>query len=310
MWKILKWILIILAVMAVLGYLDEKKKKKAAEMKKAKDYARAKELMIAEKYSEAVPAFIALGDYKDSAELAEACEPKRLEEVYNKAVHRFENGKYSEAYSLFWSLPMKYKKREYFMERIQEENEKQKQEQERETNYNMAVRLFEAGKYYDAGRAFSNLPAGYKKREDFLERILDEKYKLAIQDYKEGYYWKTIGLFAALPKGYKERDEYLLRSQDGLYRKAIECYEQGSYRKAREWFQDVPEGYKDRDTYFRSACEKEFGIDFCAKSPDYRHSWEGSGKPVQEGSICIGLKKCRFCGKETTFYYDPYELGV
>jgi len=186
-------------------------------------YKNAETLLAARQYEEAILAFEALGDYKDSAE--------RLNEArYAAAKALMEEEKYEEAILAFKAL-------EGYKDSAVKIEEANKAIPARD--YAAAISLYEAGNYEKAINAFSAL-GDY---EDSADKIIEVKYAAAEALFKKGQYEKAIDAFSALGDYKDSADkinevkyaaaEALVTAEEGA-RAAIEFYALGNYRDAKD----------------------------------------------------------------------------
>ncbi len=117
------------------------------------NYNAAVKLMESGKYEEAIAAFEALDDYKDSADKIEECNAAILENDYNNATALMDEGKYEEAISAFEAL----------------NSYKDSADRITECSYEIAVDLKNAGKYEEAIAAFEALN-GYNDSTALIEK--------------------------------------------------------------------------------------------------------------------------------------------
>ncbi len=117
------------------------------------NYKAAVKLMESGKYEEAIAAFEALDDYKDSADKIEECNAAILENDYNNATALMDEGKYEEAISAFEAL----------------NSYKDSADRITECSYGIAVDLKNAGKYEEAIAAFEALN-GYNDSTALIEK--------------------------------------------------------------------------------------------------------------------------------------------
>lgn len=138
------------------------------------EYNAAVALMEEGKYEEAITAFEAMGDYKDSAEQIVNCENGIAEREYQSAVALMEEGRYEEAITAFKTMGG-YKD--------SKENIENCKNGIKENEYQYAISLIESGKYVEAITAFEDLD-NYKDSE----LLAKEKELEILNDCKVGDY--------------------------------------------------------------------------------------------------------------------------
>ena len=127
-------------------------------------YNAAVTLMENGDYDEAIEAFKALGDYKDSTQKIEECNSKKLEDNYSAAITLMENGDYDKAIKAFEALG-NYKDS---AEKIEE-----CKNGILENKYIAAVKLMENEEYTAAYKAFEEI-IGYKDSAELQASIRSE----------------------------------------------------------------------------------------------------------------------------------------
>ncbi|MBP3685368.1 MAG: TIR domain-containing protein [Oscillospiraceae bacterium] len=147
-------------------------------------YKEAVALMENGQYGEAIVAFEALGDYKDSAEKIEKCELAILERQYNAAVALMGAGKYEEAIAAFEELSG-YKDSSDMIAGSNEAME----ELQLKAQYDAAAALAESGETAKAAIAFGKL----KSYSDAQERSQELWAECGKETISAGYY-HTVGL--------------------------------------------------------------------------------------------------------------------
>ena len=170
-------------------------------------YNEAIALMDAEKYSEAILAFEALGGRKDSVNKIEECNNAILDKKYNEAVALMDAGRYTEAISAF---PAEYK-----------DSVKKISECKiaiLDGKYNDAIALMDAGEYTKAISVFEALD-GYKDSTNKIAEcntaILDGKYNDAIALMDAEKYSEAISAFAELDS-YKDAKAQIKAAWDEI----------------------------------------------------------------------------------------------
>lgn len=137
----------------------------------ASDYKTAMQLMESRDEAAASEMFKALGDYKDSADLAMECD-------YTVAKDTYDAGQYEKAAELFTALG----------------NYEDSAEQVNACRYAIAQTTYDAGEYEKAAELFTAL-GDY---EDSAEQVSACRYAIAQSAYDAGEYGKAAELFAAL----------------------------------------------------------------------------------------------------------------
>ncbi len=132
-------------------------------------YNAAVKLYNTGEYEDAIAAFTALGEYKDSAAQIEKCEIAIKDEKYAAAVELYTAGKYEDAIATFTAL----------------DGYKDSVEQVAECQYAAAIELYNAGKYEDAIAVFTALD-GYKDSAEKISEIKPKYYKQLLSDASVG----------------------------------------------------------------------------------------------------------------------------
>ncbi|MCI6434582.1 MAG: TIR domain-containing protein, partial [Clostridiales bacterium] len=133
----------------------------------ALDYQNAVKLMEQGEYEEAIVAFTAMGDYRDSAEQIQACEIGILDREYNAAAALMAQGSYEEAITAFAAL------------NGHRDSAAQIQACEtaiQDVRYDAAVALMEEGSYEEAITAFTALN-GHRDSEEQIQADLTRVLK-------------------------------------------------------------------------------------------------------------------------------------
>lgn len=225
--KKLKIIIPITVAIALLAILIPTVIKPAIENSSA--YNAATKLLEEGSYDEAKTAFEALGDYKDSSDMA-------LESQYRKADSLAAEKKYEDAIKLWTSLG-KYTDSP---SRVKEAEAEWKDD-----DYQDAVALMESGEYTNASKAFETL-GNYKDSSDLSKKCLElekeEIYQAAAADVSGSNFEDAL-------KKYKELGNY--KDSGDLYKSTAYEYacflaDSGDYSKALEYF-DKLKGYEDAD---------------------------------------------------------------
>ena len=188
-------------------------------------YAKAQALFDAGRYQEAISAFGALEDYKDSVARISECNTAILDGKYNDAIALMDAGEYAEAISAFEALE-DYKDS---VARISECNTAIL-----DGKYNDAIALMDAGEYTEAISAFEALE-DYKdsvaKISECNTGILDSKYNDAIALMDAGKYAAAKTAFKALGD-YKDSaakaDQCYAADLDNRYNNAIALIDAGN----------------------------------------------------------------------------------
>ena len=149
-------------------------------------YNKAVSLENEGKYDEAISAFEAMGDYRDSAEQIENCKAKILENKYNSAVSLANEGKYTEAIAEFEALG----------------DYQDSSEQILSCRYNVALALADEENYTEAIAEFKALD-GY---QDSAEQALSCRYNAALALADEGNYTEAIAEFNLLNRYHDYQD--------------------------------------------------------------------------------------------------------
>ena len=192
----------------------------------ALDYRNAVKLMEQGEYEEAIVAFTAMGDYRDSAAQIEACEIGILDREYNAAAALMAQGSYEEAITAFAAL------------NGHRDSAQQIQACEtaiQDVRYDAAVALMEEGSYEEAITAFTALDG----HRDSKEQI----YLCAESLIAQGKYEEAITAFTALD-GHRDSAEQIqvcnyaiaeVLLADGQNLQAAQAfYKLGDYQDARQ----------------------------------------------------------------------------
>ena len=187
------------------------------------------------RYDEAYAGFLALGDYKDSREMA-------LEARYIQAQELYENGKFAEAIAVFETLG------DY---RDADEQAIAVRESWNEHDYQAALALVDAGAYPAAAAAFEAL-GDYKDSAQWVVECQllqrDYDYKQALSVMEAGDYMGARELFLALG-GYldsQDKAAECFSAQQALdYAAAMEALEAKDYATALPLLERLGESYED-----------------------------------------------------------------
>ena len=216
----------------------------------ALDYRNAVKLMEQGEYEEAIVAFTAMGDYRDSEAQIEACKIGILDREYNAAAALMEEGSYEEAITAFTAL------KGY--------RDSKEQIQACETaildgKYDAAVALMTQGSYEEAIAAFTALN-GHRDSAAQIRAcetgILNRRYDIATALMAQGKYEEAIAAFTALD-GHRDSKAQIQACKiailDREYDAAVALKEQGKYEEAIAAF-TVHKGYRDSVQQIQ-ACE-------------------------------------------------------
>ena len=133
------------------------------------DYKAAEALLAAGQYEEAIAAFEALGDYKDSAQKIADCELAILERDYNNAIALMDAGSYEEAITAFARL----------------DDYKDSTEKIKDCEFAIARVFLDNGKIIEAYDALIALD-GYKDSAEKAESIYDQYLTERLKTVKVG----------------------------------------------------------------------------------------------------------------------------
>ena len=217
----------------------------------ALDYQNAVKLMEQGEYEEAIVAFTAMGDYRDSEAQIEACKIGILDERYAAAVALKEQGSYEEAISAFTAL--------------NGHRDSAAQIQACKTiildgKYDAAVALMAQGSYEEAITAFTAM-GDYRDSAAQIQAckigILDREYAAAAALMEQGRYEEAITAFTAM-NGHRDSKEqiqacsYALAEsllEDGKNLQAAQSfYKLGYYQDARQRCMELWNTIAQRDT--------------------------------------------------------------
>ncbi|MGN0617784.1 MAG: DUF6273 domain-containing protein [Ruminiclostridium sp.] len=198
------------------------------------NYNNAVKLMSDGKYSEAISAFTALGEYRDSENQILECKKAVRDIEYNNAISLMNEGKLDEAITLF-SRNNEYKESSTLII---------------ECKYKKAVKLMEDEKYIMASTIFSELN-GYKDSNQMVElcqeALKENDYNNAISLMKNSDYDNAISSFKALGD-YKDSKKQIEACENAIrditYSEAIELLDKGKYSEAITKFSSL-NGYKN-----------------------------------------------------------------
>ena len=177
-------------------------------VKRSNAYKYALSLMNNEQYEEAITAFIALGDYKDSAEQIRVIETTILEEqrakAYTDAIALLEAGKYGEAHAAFDALG----------------DYKDSQERLKESLYYQGLEYLEQGNHmaaYDSFCAAGDYGDAKKRLEQFQKRPVKVEYSYGDGKRYVAYYDYTANgkILTYWSDEAKQRTEYFY-NDDGV----------------------------------------------------------------------------------------------
>lgn len=186
------------------------------------------------RYEEAHAGFLALGDHRDSQEMA-------LESRYQEAVWLYECGKFADAIAVFETLG-DYRQSDAQAEAVLEAW--------REHDYQAARALVDAGAYPAAAAAFEAL-GDYKDSANWVVecRMLQREYDYlqAVAVMEEGDYMAAREMFLALGDymdAQEKADQCFAAKQALDYAAACEAKEDGDYAAAIALLETL-EGYED-----------------------------------------------------------------
>lgn len=177
-------------------------------VKRANAYKDALSLMNNEQYEEAITAFTALGDYKDSAEQIHVIETTVLEEqrakAYADAIALLEAGKYGEAHAAFDALG----------------DYKDSQERLKESLYHQGLEYLEQGNHmaaYDSFCAAGDYGDAKKQLEQFQKKPVKVEYSYGDGKGYVAYYDYTANgkILTYWSDEAKQRTEYFY-NDDGV----------------------------------------------------------------------------------------------
>ena len=195
----------------------------------ALDYQNAVKLMEQGEYEEAITAFTAMGDYRDSEAQIQACEIGILDREYNAAAALMEQGSYEEAITAFSAL------------NGHRDSAAQIQACEtaiQDVRYDAAAALMAQGSYEEAITAFTALK-GYRDSKEQIQAcktaILDGEYDAAVALMAQGSYEEAIAAFTAL-NGHRDSAAQIQACETGIlnrrYDIATALMAQGKYEEA------------------------------------------------------------------------------
>ena len=198
-------------------------------------YSAAMSALEEGRYDEAHAGFLALGDYKDSQEMA-------LETRYIQAQELYENGRFAEAITIFETLG-DYRDADKEAEAVQDAWN--------EHDYQAALSLVDAGAFPAAAAAFEAL-GDYKDSAQWviecqmLQRDYD--YKQALSVMESGDYMAARELFLALGEYLDSQDKAAecFAAQQALdYASAMDAMEAKDYAAALPLLEKLGEAYED-----------------------------------------------------------------
>lgn len=194
-------------------------------------YTNAVKAMEAQSYDEAYDAFIALGDFSDSADKAMYC---RIEITYLEAVALKDAGEYKKAADIFTSLG----------------DYSDSKALAKESNYLYADSLLNSGKYEEAYSAFCALGA-FKKGvnvvyKDSTTKAQEAKYLYGLACFESGDYKNAVEAFE-LAGDYKEALAKLLEAK---YLYADSLVGSSDLKEASDLYKELGD-YKDSTELYK-----------------------------------------------------------
>lgn len=182
-------------------------------------YKSAKDSLNSHEFDKAHGAFIALGGYKDSEQMAN-------ESLYLKATHLMDAGEFNEAIVIFKQLSPYRDSRE------------QSRQCQNESSYLKAFSQLDQNDLEGALDSFIAL-GDFKDSETQASEIT---YRLASSHFEKNEYDTARELFASLGT-YKDSET---KTGESIYQLAVEAFEGGLYEEAYEYFKDVA-NYRDSE---------------------------------------------------------------
>mgnify|MGYP004510526195 CR=1 FL=1 len=194
-------------------------------------YTNAVKAMEAQSYDEAYDAFIALGDFSDSADKAMYC---RIEITYLEAVALKDAGEYKKAADIFTSLG----------------DYSDSKALAKESNYLYADSLLNSGKYEEAYSAFCALGA-FKKGvnvvyKDSTTKAQEAKYLYGLACFESGDYKNAVEAFE-LAGDYKEA---LAKLPEAKYLYADSLVGSSDLKEASDLYKELGD-YKDSTELYK-----------------------------------------------------------
>lgn len=229
------------------SYREELRKKQEAEWKQQAEEARIDELNNAYtqaiglfnngSYKEALNAFMALGEYKDSGTFADKCR----EAIYQQLIENFNSNAFlknlmtREESCVDFQTPFvqscreKYKPDDFKkIKKTFKGYENYKQTSEYMACCDLAVELY----------------AAYNEQE-----ARQQTYSQAVEAYNDKRYKNALTVFKTV-SGYLDADELAEKCQEAMYQYAVALFNAGSYANAIEEFGEIP-NYKESADYIR-----------------------------------------------------------
>lgn len=281
---------------------------------KADDYEAAVTMMQAEDYEEAIAAFSALGNYKDSIQKTEECQ-KQLR--YEKANQLYASGMYEEAHSIFLALgdfgespalaeecgnildyrragslmySGKYTEAIEVLERLGDyADSTQKLEMCRKAiAYSEAMELFYAERYEEARSAFMSL--GTYNDSAQKKKACDQhiSYAEAQKLLDEERYEEALAIFTELEAFADSADQAKEYENTILYLQAVMLADEGNYAEALELFLKVskPHEFKEGRSYIK-LCQTHIML----SDPLFSNIEKVMGMDFQAEDIEYGISK-------------------
>ena len=156
-------------------------------------YGKANKLFAQGKYDDAIAAFTALGDYKDSPQKIEEVKAAMIDQNYNKAVETYDNGDFEAAQAIFEELGDYKDTADY----ISSCNYQLGVKALAAKDYEAALKYFEASDLDEAAEHIKECQYQVCKADDtnseeiynILKALADEKYKDSAKLIKEKFKW-------------------------------------------------------------------------------------------------------------------------
>ncbi len=189
-------------------------------------YAKAIFLEGQEQFADAAVEYEKIPDYQDSKERAVYC---RNEANYRDAKLKYDAKEYDEALTLFRGLG-DYSDSRFWVKK---------------TKYAKASDLFANGDYAMAADLFKEL----RNYEDSKERMNESTYQMAEVAYEDKDYKTAYEAYEMLGSSYKDAED---KAKDARYLYADECLAAGKYKEASDLF-IVLKDYKDGQDKFNEA---------------------------------------------------------
>lgn len=188
-------------------------------------YEKGLHLMDTGNYSEAASEFERIPDYLDSSSKAVEC---RNEVSYLQAIGMFENGEYQDAYDVFNGIS----------------TYKDSSQKEEECVFCIANEYLKAKNYKDAYETFKKVKGSYI--DGLQEKINESGYAYAKELFNSKKYQEAISIYQNI-SGYKDTADKLMETR---YQYALECKSNSQWEKASDLF-NLTKGYKNSDSLFK-----------------------------------------------------------